>query len=104
MPTVIVRGEENLDFRLGRDRLAKTTRNNSGEMEKREKRVPPKYGSCGGQEEKIRSIADFGFFCGFREGLQIMERILNELILRNRGINGQFYDVFERIMRKNGSK
>ena len=69
-------------------------------MEKREKRVPPKYGNFGGKEEKTRSIADFGFFCGFREGLQIMGRILNELILRNRGINGQFYDVFERNMRK----
>ena len=65
--------------------MYKTTKNNSGKMESR--------------KEKTQSIASFEVFCGFREGQQFFGGVLNELIHRNRGVNGQFCGVFERIMR-----
>jgi len=50
--------------------------------------------------EKGGSIAGFEGFCGFREGGKFFGAVLSELIHRNRGVNGQFCDVFERIMGK----
>jgi hypothetical protein len=64
---------------------------------KQRKTIPRDRGR-GWKKGKLLQV--LGFFAVFVRGGMCFGGVLNELIHRNRGVNGQFYDVFERNMRK----
>jgi hypothetical protein len=61
-------------------------------------------GRGGGDGKRGNLLQVLRFFAVFVRGSRFFGWVLKELIHRNRGVNGQFCDVFERIMRKNWFK